>query len=419
MTQDAAVPATSVPRASRRAALGLCLALAPLAAWAGTAVERGDVLRIEVMNAPEFSRLAPVDADGRIAMPVLGTIPVAGQEIDAIGTAIAEAFAARELLTSPVVLVEVASYRQVYVGGRVGQPGAIDFVPGMTARQAIIAAGGIGLAASAGAPGTEAALSALATRRAKAFALAQVIARIARLEAQLAGPAAAMPETEALPSLEPSDLESAAQSESALLADLRGRVAAREDHTDALLSLIDLEVDTLNRQAALQDSEAEVQQSEIDNARSLVERGLMPRPRLQELLREQSRLNRDRLDTSAFAARARQQSETVRFERVDAAADRRREVRLELQEARQQRAALEAEIEALDLRIMAAGLSPRTNSEPRLVIHRTRAGVATQFDAGMDDPIKPGDVLDISLDPPAARPGRAATPASLPLPEQP
>ncbi|QEW23418.1 polysaccharide export protein EpsE (plasmid) [Paracoccaceae bacterium] len=411
-----AAPFAAAPRPHRvRRALAVFAAcLPPLAALAGTTIERGDVLRVEVMNAPEFSRdRAPVDADGRIALLALGTIQVAGRDTDTARAEIAAAFAERGVLVAPVVLVEVTNYRQVYVGGRVGRPGAIDFVPGMTARQAIVTAGGIRLVASETATDPAETLSAIAERASTAFALAQVVARISRLQAQLDGAenlTAAPPPAQVPPGM----LDQTAASETALLSDIGHRTEGQRHHARDLLTLIDVELDTLSRQMALQDTEAEVQAAEIEDARSLVERGLMPRPRLQELLREQSRLNRDRLETSAFTARARQEAETVRFELQDETARRREDLRLLLQEARRDQARLEADIESLDLRIMAGGLAPADPARTRLVIHRTLDGVLTGHDATMDDPVLPGDVLELILVSPGVPNAPDAAPDALP-----
>lgn len=393
--------------------------LLPIATHATTTVERGDVLRVEVVNAPEFSRpLAPVDVDGRIALPALGTVEVAGRETDTISSDIAGALKAAGILVAPVVLVEVAAYRQVYVGGQVGHPGAIDFVPGMTARQAIVAVGGARIGPPGSAPTPGETLSVIAERQATAFALAQVVSRIARLQAQLDQAATLAPPTRPA-AVAPDVLDRAAAAETAMLTDLRHRAVARQQHAQDLLELIDLEIDTLARQAALQDTETDVQMAEIQDARSLVERGLLPRPRLQELLREQSQLSRDRLETSAFSARARQEAETVRFELQKERSQEREAMRLNLQEARRAQAGLEAKIKALDLRIMAGGLTAGAATGMRLTIHRSIAGKGTGFEAGLDDPVMPGDVLELTLVPAPAPGPDSAMPASFPTTAQP
>ncbi|MGJ8561623.1 MAG: polysaccharide biosynthesis/export family protein [Litorimonas sp.] len=392
----------TAPALSRQPARGTRYAVAllfgSLIATSGTAqtsVERGDVLRIEVMNAPEFSREVSVDMDGRIALHVLGAIPVAGKVSEVIATDIAEAFKARGVLTTPVVLVEIAAYRKVYVGGAVNRPGAIEFVPGMTARQAFVAAGGLRFTED---NRSETELhKALAERRAAGFRLAQVVARIARLEAQIAGEPN-LRATEPLPIALANDTLSAREAEAKLLSDMVSRAHAEQAHADGLLDLVALEVEALSQQASLQLEESQIQQAEIDTARNLVERGLLPRPRLQELLREQSRLSRDRLETSAFEARARQQAVTVSSELMQEILTRRSEARLDLQDARNLRTELEAKIAMLDMRALTGGSIAGAGARAQLIIHRSAAGVTRRIEADFDDSVVPGDVLVISLE---------------------
>ena len=375
----------------------------PSTLFAGTTVERGDVLRVDVINAPEFSRVAPVDVDGRIALPLLGTITVAGSDVDTIRDRITEIFVDRSVLVAPVILVEVASYRRVYVGGSVGAAGSLDFVPGLTVRQAVIAAGGSRLPQAEGTTTAEATLASLAERRALTFRLAQASARIVRLNAELAGePSMGQADADSL--APPAILADTMQAEAALLTDIRQRQDDRKEYTGKLLRMLSSELDTLLEQVKLQESEADLQQSEINDVRQLVERGLTPRTRLQELLREKSQLTRDRLETSAFAARARQQSEAARYEYAEEQAKRREALRLELQTAVQDRAALEASIEALDLRLQASGVTPsRQAPVMRVTVHRRTGAETSTFDVEMDEPLQPGDVVDVAFEVPLLR----------------
>jgi polysaccharide export outer membrane protein len=367
---------------------------------AGTPVARGDVLRVEVLNAPELSREAAVDVDGRITLPLLGSIEVADREIDVIRKELIAAFKERGLLTRPDVLVEVASYRSVYVGGSVGRPGAIDFVPGLTARQALIAAGGLRLGPADPSVSRADILSAMAKKSALQFRFTQKVAEIARLRAEIAGAQTLSDPTDELYGIASADKESVLSAASALLDDVRKRSNARQQHGTELIDLIALELRTLEEQAALQIEEGEVQKSEIENARTLVERGLLPRPRLTELMRVQSQLSQDRLANSAFAARARQAAETVRFEDLDTTLKNREEARGKLSESLAQKSDIASEISALDMRILAAGGgSSARDIVDRLTIFRNIDGASVQIsDANLDDAVQPGDVLELDLE---------------------
>ncbi|MGX9855553.1 polysaccharide biosynthesis/export family protein [Limimaricola variabilis] len=383
------------------AILGVVALIGPSSAWAGTLVERGDALRVEVLNVPELSREAVVDADGAITLPRLGSIAVAGQDTKAIQEQIAEALDTRGLIQTPVVIVEVTAYRPVYVGGAVGKPGAVEFVPGMTARQAVIAAGGIRLAGTTDGS-SDNALAALADRRAVALDFAQTVARIARIEAELAGE----PTLEALP--EEGNLagenvvEAILRAEAALLSDRLALRAASRSHGENMQLMAENEIETLERRAVLEVEETEIQSAEVTQARDLVGRGLMPRPQLQELLRDQSRLNRDLLATETAKARARQSAATLQYELANAETQRQAELRTDLQAAQKARVALLAELEKIDLRVLSAGMVRSDGQDefvPSLVIHRLTGGTARQIAADLDVAVHPGDVLDLSLVP--------------------
>ena len=106
----------------------------------GYRIQPGDVLRVDVLEDPELSRSALVLPDGRIAFPLIGTLPVSGRTLDQINEAIAAAlepnFAVR-----PSVFTSLASLRApgqaaperritVYVMGEVnGGPGPREVPP--------------------------------------------------------------------------------------------------------------------------------------------------------------------------------------------------------------------------------------------------------------------------------------------------
>ncbi|MBL3673218.1 polysaccharide biosynthesis/export family protein [Paracoccus aerius] len=380
-------------RTYRAALFALCLGCCPMAAMAQ--VQPGDTLRVEVFDAPEFSREGMVGQDGAIALPLVGRIAVAGMDLEAAGRAIEGALKSQGLLTTPRLIVEIAVHRPVYVGGSVREPGMIAFVPGLTARQAIIAAGGMG---TPGDTDAEKALSSVARREAVVFELSQLTERIARLEAEIGDGTGNAQDIGA---------------EAAFLQDRLDRREQRELHTNQLLTLIKFEIDTLDRQSVLHEAEAALQQSDIEDARSLVQRGLAPRTRLQELLRQMSELNRDQLENRAYHARAQQGAETARYALADAIAAEREAARTDLAAAKASRAYLLAELKELDLQILPLRMnlqgSRAASPQARIQVHRSSGGETRMIEPSLDAPLEPGDVLEVSLvlsDPMTIEPGQ-------------
>jgi polysaccharide biosynthesis/export protein len=87
-------------------------------------VRAGDVLQINVFQLQDFTREAPVDAGGTIALPLIGAVPVAGMTVRQIEEEIAQRLKAK-YLQNPQVLVSVkdAVGLRVAVQGAVKNPG--------------------------------------------------------------------------------------------------------------------------------------------------------------------------------------------------------------------------------------------------------------------------------------------------------
>jgi polysaccharide export outer membrane protein len=177
--------------------------------------------------------------------------------------------------------------------------------------------------------------------------------------------------------------------------------AAEEEHLRDVLALIDLEIDVLSQQSTLEAEERTLQRQQVENARQLVERGVIPLPRLQELEREASRLSRDLLQSQSFAARARQNKETMKHELDMAETQSRLRIREDLRGAMAELARLEAEAGALEAALMRAGLAltpdARAEPEPAFAIHRSAGGASDRIEASWDTAILPGDILEVAI----------------------
>lgn len=380
----------------------LCTALIGGPATAETPVARGDTLFVSVTGAPELTRDARVDVDGRIRLPLVGGIDVAGLDIDTIQARIAQALVSRDILRDPVVLVEVSQYRPVYVGGTVKKNGEVPFQPGLTVRQAIITAGGVDAAIEDKAPGLGQILELLARQRSAADSLQDLDSKIARLKLQLEElkPDAVEPAKDGSATVQSVD--------AALLDDLMAQRSADRDYAEKATALTDVELDVLSQLAAHQADERALQKAEVESMRTLVERGLAPLSRLQELEREESRLARDYLENQTFTARARQGRVTIMHSTEATLTAQRIAAREALRAALGDRAALVTELEVLQGHLLAAGRMPATEAgsavvQPVIVVHRNVDGTSHTLAATMETEIIPGDVVDVSL--PLATPG--------------
>ena len=146
---------TTTPQAASAAAKGAgpdAAALQPTASPATFAsvstsdyqVRPGDVLQINVFQLQDFTREAPVDAAGTIALPLIGAVPVAGKTVRQIEEEIAQRLKAK-YLQNPQVLVSVkdAVGLRVAVQGAVKNPGVFPLHGDTTLTNVIAQSGGI------------------------------------------------------------------------------------------------------------------------------------------------------------------------------------------------------------------------------------------------------------------------------------
>ena len=389
----------------------LCLSLVVAAAFGGIVkaqmtpsipVAPGDTLSIEVLEDASLGRTAKVDAAGRIMLPQLGGVDVAGLDLDAVRAAIESELVEAGLIREPQVLVEMAQYRPFYVDGDVDRRGAISYEAGLTVRHALVLAGGV--AQEDGAPSAAELLKLNAGWRANAFALLEVNSRIARLEAELEMRPEALSEGAGADTAMEVPARSVLSLDRDLLADSRILRAAKKAHLLDLISVVDVELDVLSQQAADQRAESDLQKQDLDNANALAGRGLMSQPRVRELQRERLQLTRSILEVEGYTARARQNKATIGYEIETAEREWRMETRSSLRDAIIERARLRTEAERLSAEFLGEGIrldeeAALEYAEPLIVIHRTRGAEETSFPADMTTPILPGDILEVSLEP--------------------
>jgi polysaccharide export outer membrane protein len=111
-------------------------------------LQPGDILSLMIVGAPELSRAIPVEMDGIAWFPIVGEVAVGGSSLREVRARVAEAYAATsidpagidgvpDLVRPSQVYVAVEDYRPIYLTSDVMEPRTIEFTPGLTLRQAI------------------------------------------------------------------------------------------------------------------------------------------------------------------------------------------------------------------------------------------------------------------------------------------
>ena len=129
----------------------LAAVLAVPAAFAQSAsyrIQPGDQLAVTVLEDDTLNRQVLVLPDGRISVPLAGSVRAAGQSVEAVERVIADRLASN-FAVRPSVFVSVTGVAEeeetfpIYVIGQVDNPGRVDVEIGTTLLQAIALAGGL------------------------------------------------------------------------------------------------------------------------------------------------------------------------------------------------------------------------------------------------------------------------------------
>jgi polysaccharide export outer membrane protein len=102
----------------------------------------GDRVRVTVFGQPDLSGDFTIAGDGYLALPLLGRFLAAGLTTRVLAEAIAQRLREEDFLIDPKVVVELLTYRPVYLLGEVNRPGSYEYREAMTVGNAVALAGG-------------------------------------------------------------------------------------------------------------------------------------------------------------------------------------------------------------------------------------------------------------------------------------
>lgn len=119
-------------------------------------IKSGDVLRIEVLEDASLNRETIVLPDGRVSVPLVGTVKVGGRSVDDVRADLTNRLGPN-FAAEPTVFVSLSQVAErpassapaapdllvVYLLGEVANPGAIEVKPGTTFLQALAQSGGV------------------------------------------------------------------------------------------------------------------------------------------------------------------------------------------------------------------------------------------------------------------------------------
>jgi polysaccharide export outer membrane protein len=101
----------------------------------------GDKIRLTVFNEKDLSGDYDVDDQGRVSLPLIGSVSISGKTVSEAEAIITQQYGANYLV-NPRVSIEVLNYRPFFILGEVKNPGSYPYVAGMTILNAVALAGG-------------------------------------------------------------------------------------------------------------------------------------------------------------------------------------------------------------------------------------------------------------------------------------
>lgn len=130
---------------------GVLVSLA-LAVPAFSQIKAGRAVQISITGVSgeekaKIDNFYPVSDSGYVNLWLLGSVRAAGLRPEELASVIENQYKSRQIYRNPTIQVIDSSKKSIdeqtiYVGGRVGRPGPVPFVPGLTLYQAIQTAGG-------------------------------------------------------------------------------------------------------------------------------------------------------------------------------------------------------------------------------------------------------------------------------------
>jgi len=105
-------------------------------------LQSGDKLKISVFGEDKLTGEYEIDIDGRVSLPLAGTVQAAGITKAELERSLAKKFSSGNYIKDPKVTVDVAAFHPFYVLGEVEKPGEYAYRGGLNVLSAIAVAGG-------------------------------------------------------------------------------------------------------------------------------------------------------------------------------------------------------------------------------------------------------------------------------------
>lgn len=360
----------------------------------------GDKLEITVSGSP--GRHVTIDADGKISMPQVGSIGLAGLSTTAAEGAIRNRYGSPGSGEEPDVILQVQEYRPFYIDGDVAKPGAYPYHPNMTVREAVALAGGLELVGSRA--GESPFFRRVELRRDyETLAIDRLRLRLRQISinAELSGQSKVN-----FDNVEKASVPAAIFNE--FVDAERHEVAQRQDNYTAQIASMQASLndaqENLNALTALlhlQDNGAKMEQQQVAVTRANVANGAMPQTRIAEVERYLANAQNRYGTTQAQVWTAAVNVSEMKHKLTEAEGSHKAALLREAGETKATLAKIASRIEAVAEEFAVAGgaQSGPSGDRPHISVYRKHDGAVKKRSASFDDDISAGDVVEIYMVP--------------------
>jgi len=374
----------------------------------------GDVIEITVATAPELQRRVPVQLDGTISSPLLGTLvavdlspaEVQGKIQAALATKVfrqrmADGRETQVVIDPEDVTALVVEYRPIYVDGDVFRPGEHPYRPLMTVREAVALAGGYDVTHFRMTNPLFEAAELRGTYQTLWIQLAKEKAAVWRIKTELG----AKDDINELMLMEgPVPRATVSDIISVETEHLRARVAdyqREKAYLERSVKQAEEQIAVLSHQEQNEEQGTKADEEELHRVVELFGKGTLPTTRVTDARRAVLLSSSRKLQTSAqlMEVKSKQDNFARQLEKLD---DLHRITLLhELQDTNVTVGEIRARLQSTGERLQIAGamkpLVGRSSKQAEIVVHRKGEEGWKHFGADEDLELQPGDVVDVSL----------------------
>jgi polysaccharide biosynthesis/export protein len=378
-------------------------------------VSVGDVLEVAVAGVADLRHRAPVQLDGIISLPLVGSMQVAGLPLSQIEAKVRAALATKVfrqktpdgretavVIEPDQVTVVVAEYRPIYVSGDVSKPGEYPYRPNLTARQVIAVAGGYDIMhmrmnnpylESADLRGEYASLW---------TEYAEEQARLWRIKSELGEGSQISQRVLTDVPLPQVTINGIVDAETAYLKTRQADYQREKSFLQRGVREADEEVRVLSDQQQREEQGLQADQEELQKVSDLFGRGTLPSPRVTDARRAVLLSATRKLQTAAQLMQVKEQQDEIarKLEKLDD--QRRLDLLRELQDTsvklNQIREKLQSVGDKLQYTAMVRSqLARGARNKPEIVVIRAGDKGEERLSASEGFELKPGDTVDVAL----------------------